>query len=283
MPPQPHSHAIRAAVFDIDGTLAMMDKTTNTYEALPGAVEALEACRARGIPAVAYTNGTFFPPSHYYPLLADAGLAFDPGHILTPAVVAARRLKAMGHQRIMVIGADGTVFPVEDAGLTIVPASPEAGPVDAVLLAWTRDFTLTQLEAAANAVWAGAPVYATSKAPYFAGAKGRLLGVSGAMAAAITNATGVEVEVFGKPSAAGLEIIAALTGVAAENTVVLGDDPKLEIIMARRAGALAIGVTTGVSDVAAFAAFAVDERAQIVVETLEGLMDHPVFAQGETA
>ncbi len=80
-----HPHPIRAAVFDIDGTLAMMDKDSGTYAALPGAVAALAALKARGMPVVAYTNGTFFPPAHYYPLLADAGLVLDPGHILTPA------------------------------------------------------------------------------------------------------------------------------------------------------------------------------------------------------
>jgi hypothetical protein len=36
-----HSHPIRAAVFDIDGTLAMMDKGSGTYTALPGAVASM--------------------------------------------------------------------------------------------------------------------------------------------------------------------------------------------------------------------------------------------------
>jgi NagD protein len=95
-----HSHPIRAVVFDIDGTLAMMDKGTGTYAALPGAVAAL---KSRGLPVVAYTNGTFFPPAHYYPLLANAGLVLVPGHILTPATVAARQLARMGVKRLMVI------------------------------------------------------------------------------------------------------------------------------------------------------------------------------------
>ena len=36
---------IRAAVFDIDGTIAMMDKAAGTFTALPGAAEALAAFR----------------------------------------------------------------------------------------------------------------------------------------------------------------------------------------------------------------------------------------------
>jgi NagD protein len=104
-----HSHPIRAAVFDIDGTLAMMDKGSGTYAAMPGAVAALGALKSRGLPVVAYTNCTFFPPAHYYPLLANAGLVLAPGHILTPATVAARQLARMGVKRLMVI-ADLTGF-----------------------------------------------------------------------------------------------------------------------------------------------------------------------------
>lgn len=273
-----HPHPIRAAVFDIDGTLALMDKDTGTYAALPGATDAVNALRVRGIPVVAYTNGTFFPPAHYYPLLADAGIVLEPGHILTPAVVAAHQLVRLGHRRVMVTGAEGTVVPLVEAGLEVVGAGPGAGKVDAVLLGWTREFGLPGLEAAAQAVWDGARLYATSVAPFFAGAGGkRLLGVSGAMAAAICNATGVEAEVFGKPSVVGMEMIAELTGVPPEHTAVIGDDPRLEIKMARRAGALAVGVTSGVVTRTSFEEVPETERAQVVVETLEGLADQPWF------
>ncbi len=269
--------AIRAAVFDIDGTLAMMDKDKGTYTALPSAVETVKALSAR-MPVVAYTNGTFFPPAHYYPLLADAGLHLAPGHILTPAAVAALAL-AKKYKRIMVLRADGTKVPLRDAGIEVVDATPGAGAVDAVLIGWTKDFGAADLEAAAKAVWAGAPVYATSIAPYFASAKGRMLGISGAIAAAIHNATGTKATVFGKPEVAGLDIVATLTGVAHADMAVIGDDPNLEILMARRAGAFAIGVTTGIADHAAFNAMPPDQRAHHVLPTLVGLTSQEWFAQ----
>jgi 4-nitrophenyl phosphatase len=268
--------AIGAAVFDIDGTLAMMDKDSGTYAALPGAVDAVRALSAR-MPVVAYTNGTFFPPAHYYPLLAAAGLTIAPGHILTPAAVAARAL-AKKYRRIMVLGADGTKVPLRDAGIEVVEAVPGAGEVEAVLIGWTKDFGAADLEAAAQAVWAGAPVYATSVAPYFASAKGRMLGISGAIAAAIQNATGASPTVFGKPETTGMEIVAELTGIAASDMAVIGDDPRLEILMARRAGALAIGVTTGIADAATFNAMPAGERAHHVVPSLTGLATQIWFA-----
>ena len=230
------------------------------------------------MPVVAYTNGTFFPPAHYYPLLAEAGLHFAPGHILTPATVAAQAL-ARKYRRIMVLGADGTKVPLREAGIEVVDPVPGVGAVDAVLLGWTKDFGASDLEAAAQAIWAGAPLYATSIAPYFASAKGRMLGISGAIAAALHNATRVSATVFGKPEVAGLQIVTALTGIAPSDMAVIGDDPNLEILMARRAGAFAVGVTTGIADEAAFAAMPADQRAHHVVASLEGLASHDWFTQ----
>jgi len=276
-----HSHPIRAAVFDIDGTLALMDKSKGTFTALPGAVEALAACRTAGIKVVAYTNGTFFPPAHYYPLLADAGLVLDPGHIITPAAVSAQRLKALGYKRVMVFGADGTRVPMQDAGIEVVDPTADAGPVEAVLLGWTRDFGAEQLEAVVQAVWDGAKPFAGSVAPYFAASKGRLLGLSGAIAAALENATDTKVTVFGKPEVAGLDMVSDLTGATPQEMAVIGDDPKLEIRMGRRAGSFTVGVTTGIADTAMFNSFPPDERAHVVMPSLIGFSEQDWFPKGE--
>lgn len=270
--------SIQAAVFDIDGTLALMNKEAGTYAALPGAAQALADCRARGLPVVAYTNGTFFPPAHYYPLLADAGLVLEPGHILTPAAVAAQALALLGLTRVMVMGAEGTTVPLQEVGIEVIAPRKGAPRVDAVLLGWTPDFNAEMLETVVQAVWDGATPYAGSVAPYFAGAGGkRLLGISGAMAAALTNATGQAVTVFGKPEVAGLEIVRTITGAAASQMAVIGDDPKLEILMGRRAGALCIGVTTGIVGPEGFNAMPEGERAQIVLPSLIGLMQQECF------
>lgn len=266
-----HTHPIRAAVFDIDGTLALLDKDTGTYAALPGAVAALAALRARGLPVVAYTNGTFFPPAHYDPLLAAAGLEMAPGHILTPATVAARQLAAKGYRRVLVLGAEGTRVPLREAGVEV--ALPGySGAVEAVLVGWMKDFGAADLEAAAQALWGGVPLYATSVAPHFAGARGRMLGISGAVVAALHNATGARATVFGKPEVVGLHDISQMLGIPPQEMVVIGDDPKLEIAMARRAGAFAVGVATGTVDAAGFAAADPALRAQVVLPGLTDLM-----------
>lgn len=273
-----HSHPIKAACFDIDGTLAMMDKDAGTYEALPGAADALAACRDTGRPVVAYTNGTFFPPAHYYPLLADAGLTFDDGHIITPAAVAAKYFVDQGYKRIVVLGGDGTRVPLQDAGIEVLPSTEMHKDVDAIFIGYTRDFGAVDLETLVKSVWAGAKPYTASNAPSVASSKGLILGVSGALSAAVTYATDVPVTVLGKPSTVGMDMVSSLTGVRAEETVIIGDDPKLEIIMARRAGALAVGVLTGLADTAKFQSFPDDQQANVILNGLTDLPSQPWFA-----
>ncbi len=269
---------VKAAVFDIDGTLALMNKEAGTFTALPGAIDLIAQCERAGISVVAYTNGTFFPPAHYHPLLADAGIHIKDGQILTPAAVAAQALALKGYRKIMVMGGDGTRVPVADSGIEIVDPTADAPSVDAVLLGYTRDFGATELEAVVQAVWDGAHPYAGSVAPYFASSKGRMLGISGAIAAALENATDTKVTVFGKPAVAGLDVVTTLTGAQAQEMVVIGDDPKLEIRMGRKAGCTCIGVTTGIANSDTFHSFPENERAHLVVENLTDLITHPIFA-----
>jgi 4-nitrophenyl phosphatase len=259
----------KTAVFDIDGTLAMMDKKTGQYTVLAGAIEAIDACNKAGMDVLAYTNGTFFPPAHYYPRLAEVGLNFKEGRILTPAVVAAHHLKEKGHKRIMALGLEGTTVPLMEAGFEIFPAAKTNKKLDAVIFGWTKNFGLPELEALVEAVWKGAIPYSMSDAPFFAGVSGRIMGVSGAVGAMIAHTTQVTPVVLGKPSLLGMEMIEKLTGNTAVETVVIGDDPSLEIKMAKLAGAYAIGVTTGLYNKDDFMRVKEGERADIVLESLE--------------
>jgi NagD protein len=83
--------------------------------------------------------------------------------------------------------------------------------------------------------------------------------------------------VFGKPQVAGLEMVADLTGVSPQEMAIVGDDPKLEIRMGRKAGAFCVGVTTGIADEAMFNSYPEGERAQVVLPSLEGFAQYPWF------
>src|SRR5262249_47695478 len=136
------------------------------------------------------------------------------------------------------------------------------------------DFTYAKLTAACRAVWAGAPLLVTSMAPYFASAGGRLPSTSGAIAAGIRHVTGVEPIVVGKPSPLVLEVSARLLGAPVKDLVVVGDDVRLEVRMAREAGAFAVLVLTGTSSRADAEQVAEGQRPDLVVEVVGDVLHH---------
>jgi NagD protein len=76
----------------------------------------------------------------------------------------------------------------------------------------------------------------------------------------------------GKPSLHALRFVARKLGVAMRHVAVVGDDPLVEIIMARRGGAMAVGVTTGVTDLAEWARQPPARRPHHVLASLHDLL-----------
>jgi 4-nitrophenyl phosphatase len=251
----------RGFIFDMDGTLALGDRANHGLTPLPGAVEMLAWVRERGLPYVVFTNGTNRSPAHFAQVLRGSGLDVPDDRMMTPASSAVVMFTKRGYKRVMVLGGDGLAGPLHAAGIEVVPPVGAAGfpvtggtrpadepaRVDAVLVGWFREFTMTHLEAACAAVWSGAALYSASETPFFAAAGGRALGTSRAISAMIRSITGCRLTVTGKPSLDALRAAAARLGVPARDLVVVGDDPLLEVPMARRGHALAVAVQTGLA------------------------------------
>ena len=106
---------------------------------------------------------------------------------------------------------------------------------------------MKDIEAACQAIWAGAKLYVASDVPFFATKQGRTMGYSYAIVGAIRRMTKAPFILTGKPSLHALRFAARRLGIPMRSLGVVGDDPAVEIIMARRGGATAFGVTTGVT------------------------------------
>ena len=236
----------RGFIFDMDGTLALGDRANHGLTPLPGAVEMLTWVRERGLPYLVFTNGTNRSPAHFAQVLRGSGLDVPDDQMMTPASSAVVMFTRRGYKRVMVLGGDGLAGPLRAAGIEVVPPVEAAG-VDAVLVGWFREFTMSHLEAACEAVWSGAALYSASETPFFAAAGGRALGTSRAISAMIRSITGCRLTVTGKPSLDALRAAAARLGVPARDLVVVGDDPLLEVPMAHRGHALAVAVQTGLA------------------------------------
>jgi 4-nitrophenyl phosphatase len=230
---------------------------------LPGATDVLRRIRQSGRRCACFTNGRGQVPAAQASRLRTVGLEVLADELLTPAVVAARSIRAH-HAGAggVAVGNEGLRLPLGAAGARLVEVDG-ADPA----------FTSPKRVAACRAVWAGAALLVTSNAAWFASRTGRMPGTSGAIAAGSSHATGEQPVVLGKPSLVVLEVPADLLGAAAEAIVVVGDDLELEIRMGREAAALTVLVLSGATSESQVAAVPPELQPDVVVPAVGALLD----------
>jgi 4-nitrophenyl phosphatase len=239
MTPRERLRAARGFVLDVDGTLVLGTRDGGDFAPLPGAVELTALLADRGVPYAVFTNGSAKSPGYYVDALRAVGLTIPDEGVLTPVSSAIDVLRSRGHRRVLVLGTrDGIGAPLTDAGLQ--PLFTGDAGADAVLIGLFRGFGMADLDAAYDAVSAGAALYTCSEARFVATAAGTKLGTSRAIAGALHAVTGVRAELVGKPSRHAIDTVAGQLGVPPAELVIVGDDPDLEIGMARRAGAFGV-------------------------------------------
>jgi 4-nitrophenyl phosphatase len=239
---------LKGLMFDLDGTLLLSDRSLDGYEILPGAAELLTELARRAFPFVVLTNGSAYPPAEQAAKLRRAGLPVRDECMLTPSSVAADLMVRAQVQRALVLGSPGVGQALRDVRIDTVYAG-ERGEreVQAVYVGWYPECTMKAIEAACHAIWAGARLYVASDVPFFATKQGRSMGYSYAIAGAIRRVTRAPMILAGKPSLHALRFVAHRLGLRRCDLGIVGDDPSVEIIMARRGGAKSFAVTTGVT------------------------------------
>ncbi len=264
---------IEGFMFDLDGTLVLTNVSLSTYQLLPDAVEVLNELTARGIRFVVLTNGTAYPAAEQAPKLRALGLPIPDDALLTPSSVAADLMPRRGVKRALVLGTDGVGHPLREAGIqTLFTGQEGAELAQAVYIGWHPDCRMTDIETAVKAIWNGAELYVASDVPFFATANGKTMGHSHAIAAAVRKLTRAPMILTGKPSLHALRLAARRLGVPMRRIGVVGDDPLVEMIMARRGRAMGFGVTTGISKPQDWARQPLSRRPQRVLRNLKELL-----------
>jgi len=267
-------------MFDVDGTLLLSDRSLGSYEVLPGAIETLTALKEREVPFVLLTNGSGYPPAQQAAKLRKAGLPVDDAQMITPSSVTADHMSRRHVKRVLVLGTPGVGHALREAGITTTYThEPRASEVDAVYVGWHPDCGMKDIEAACNAIWSGAKLYSASDVPFFATKQGRTIGYTYAIIGAIRRLTKARVILTGKPSMHALRFVARRLGLPIPEVGVIGDDPLVETIMARRGGATAVGVTTGMTSSEEWSRQPDLRRPHVVLERLPDLLR--VFAVDE--
>lgn len=260
-------------VFDVDGTLVLSDRSLAGYEVLPGAIEALSELSERLVPFVLLTNGSAYPPAEQAARLRDVGLPVADAQMITPSSVTADHMSNREVRRVLVLGTPGVGYALREAGIeTVHTGEPRTSEVDAVYVGWHPDCGMKDIEAACHAIWAGAKLYVASDVPFFATRQGRAMGYTYAIAGAIRRVTRARAILTGKPSLYALRFAARRLAVPVGQIGVVGDDPLVEATMARRGGAIAFGVTTGVTTRDAWARQPAARRPHRVLADLRDLL-----------
>jgi 4-nitrophenyl phosphatase len=267
-------HAARGVMFDLDGTLILSNRQLGEYQVLPGAVEVLHELDRRGVPWCALTNGSAYPVARQADKLRKVGLPISDAHLLTPNSVAVQVFRARGVERVLVLGTEGVAEALRDEGISAaLPADASGVRADAIYVAWHPGCTMEDVHAGCEAVLGGALFFTASDVPFFATQSGRSFGYSCAIGGAIARVTGVEPEVTGKPSLHALAVVAAKLGIRAHEVMVVGDDPRVEIEMAHLGGALGVGVTTGTTGIADWAAQSAALRPHRVIDRVDEVLE----------
>ena len=205
---------------------------------IPGAADAVARLRARRDRVFFLTNNAAPTISEHLAKLEGMGVPAAAEDLLTSAQAAATLLEP-GATALACAG-PGVREALGARGVRIV----EAGPADAVVVGWHREFDFSRLALAADAVRQGARLIGTNEDATFPTPEGLLPG-AGALLAAVAYASGARAEVAGKPHPPMRRLVAERIGPV---TTVVGDRPSTDGALARALGARFALVLSGVTD-----------------------------------
>lgn len=253
-----------ALLLDLDGTVWAGD------DAIPHAVENINACAATGT-AVAYvTNNASKGPDEVAGKLQAIGLNAAPADVLTSAQAAA--LLAQRHAEpganVLVVGADSFKDLVRSAGFNVVDSADDDPAV--VLHGHNPDTGWRQLSEAALSIRKGAFYLASNLDSTLPAERGFMVG-NGSMVAAVTNATGVVPAAAGKPGRAMFDLAQETLGV--NKPLVVGDRLDTDIAGGVAAEMDTLHVLTGVSGPQALIAAPAEQRPTFIAEDMRVLTE----------
>lgn len=232
----PERRDIRSWLMDMDGVLV------REQQAIPGADAFLHRLRELERPFLVLTNNSMYTRRDLAARLLALGLEVPEEAIWTSALATADFLAS---QR-----PGGTAFAIGEAGLTT--ALHEAGYTladrdpDYVVLGETRTYSFERIANAIRLVSRGARFIATNPDPTGPTPDGPLP-ATGAVAALISRATGVEPYFVGKPNP--LMMRSALNAIDAhsETSAMVGDRMDTDVVSGLEAGMHAVLVLTGIT------------------------------------
>jgi NagD protein len=209
---------------------------------VPGAQEFIRALEKSGKRYVVLTNNSIYTPRDLHARLRAAGIDVPADTIWTSALATAQFLDSQRPDgTAYVIGEAGLTTALHDIGYVLTDTDP-----DYVVLGETRTYSFTAITRAIRLVNRGSRFIATNPDPTGPSNEGALP-ATGAVAALITRATGVEPYFVGKPNPLMMRSALNTVGGHSESTAMIGDRMDTDVVAGMEAGLETILVLTGVT------------------------------------
>lgn len=231
----------RSLLVDIDGVLVV------SWEALPGAVDALRSLRSAGVPVRFLTNTTSRTRAQITAALRRAGFAVADDEVLTVSAAAAEHLNREhpGARCLFLNSGDGGADLASLADVALAGLGTPPDEVDVVLLGGAGpELTYDALNHALACLLEGAALLAMHRNLLWRTRAGLQLD-TGAFLAGLEAAAGVTATIIGKPAPAMFEAAMRSLGAGPEDTVMVGDDLDSDVRAAQRLGITGVQVRTG--------------------------------------
>lgn len=223
-------------LMDMDGVIV------RGSHVVPGAPEFIGRLAAAGRKFLVLTNNPAYTPRDLSARLTRMGIAVPPTHIFTAALATAQFLHSQRPEgTAYVLGEPGLTTALHDAGYTLTDENP-----DYVVLGVTTSYDFERITRAVRLIAAGSRFIATSPDVLGATEAGLEPG-TGAVAALIAAATGVQAYFVGKPNPLMMRAALRTIGTHSEETMMIGDRMDTDIIAGTEAGMETTLVLTGVT------------------------------------
>ena len=251
--------------------LVMLDLDGVVYvgsEAVPGAVEALEAARGEGCRIAFITNNAARTPQAVAEHLVELGIPAEAADVVTSAQAAARLLRERLGEGVPVaaLGAEGLLTALADQGLRAVAVTDEEAV--ALVTGYGPDVVWRDIMRAAVRVrdglwWVASNTDGTLPTPY-----GEAPG-HGVLVDLLRRFSRVDPVVAGKPARPLLD--ETIRRVGGERPLLVGDRLDTDIEGANAAGLPSLLVLTGVTGLPELVAAPAPQRPTYIAEDLRGL------------
>jgi NagD protein len=225
---------ITHVLLDMDGVLV------HEHEPLQGAAAFIDALYERQMPFMVLTNNSIYTPRDLSARLGRSGLNVPEKRIWTSALATARFLDDQRpNGTAHVLGEAGLTTALHEAGYIMVETDP-----DYVVLGETRNYSFNAITQAIQLINDGARFIATNPDASGPSPTG-MLPATGAVAALITKATGVDPYFVGKPNPLMMRSALNAMDAHSENTLMVGDRMDTDIVSGLEAGMRTVLVLSG--------------------------------------